>query len=62
MTNLGACLFGTCCGVGYLAVSVFLGVTLVFLFINLVSAVSDALENYLEKAEPSALSGGASAG
>ncbi|TFH20056.1 MAG: hypothetical protein E4H03_12870, partial [Myxococcales bacterium] len=60
MTNLGACLFGTCCGVGYLPVSVFLGVTLVFLFINLVSAVSDALENYLEKAEPSALSGGAS--
>ncbi|MEE8312472.1 MAG: hypothetical protein V3R77_09445 [Candidatus Binatia bacterium] len=62
MTNLGACLYGICCGVGYLVISVFLAVTLVFLFITLVSTVSDALESYLEKAEPHALPGGTSAG
>lgn len=59
MTNLGVCLYGTCCGIGYLAVSVFLGLTLVFLFVTLVSALSDALDEYLERCEKRALSGAA---
>jgi len=61
MTNLGACLYGTCCGIGYLAISVFLGVTLVFLFITLVSVVSDAVEDHLEKAEQRVLPGASDA-
>ena len=50
MNEIGMCLYGTCCGVGYLAISVFLGVTLVFLLVTVVSAVSDVVDDYLEQA------------
>ena len=48
MMTLGPCLYGMCCGLSYLLVSVFLGVTLVFLFVTFVSAVSEAVEHYLD--------------
>jgi hypothetical protein len=44
MTTMAATIFGTCCGVGLVAVSAFLGVVLVFFFVALVGMVSDAVE------------------
>lgn len=41
-------LYATCCGVGYLVSSVVLGVTLVFLFVTLVSAISEVVEHYMD--------------
>src|SRR5262245_37364516 len=39
-------LLGMCCGVGFVAVSAFLGVVMVFLFVALVGTVTDALDWY----------------
>ena len=44
MTSLGATLVGTCCGVGLVGVSAFLGVVLVFLFAAVVGTVADFVE------------------
>jgi hypothetical protein len=41
--NLGAALVGTCCGVGLVGLSAFLGVVLVFLFVTVVGAVADVV-------------------
>ena len=42
--SASAALLGMCCGVGFVAVSSFLGVVLVFFFVALVGMVSDAVE------------------
>ena len=39
-----ATLLGMCCGLGFVAVSAFLGVVLVFFFVALVGTVSDVVE------------------
>jgi len=47
MTRVLMGLYATCCGLGFLLVSVFLGVTLFFLFVTAVSAVSEWLDRWL---------------
>ncbi len=44
MGNLPWTLLGTCCGVGYVAISAFLAVVLLFLFVSVVSLVAEAIE------------------
>jgi len=41
--SLEAALVGTCCGVGLVGISAFLGVVLIFLFVTVVGAVADVV-------------------
>ena len=43
MTQFGYFLYGTLCGMGYLAVAVFLSIVLVFLFVTLVALAADGV-------------------
>jgi len=55
MINLLLSLYGTLCAVGYMGVSVFLGLVSVFLFVCLVVVVAQALEGLLGHASSSQL-------
>ncbi len=43
MSSLTTAIYSTCCGVGYLALTAFLAVVLLFLFVSFVGVVSEAL-------------------
>jgi uncharacterized membrane protein len=47
MTQFGYFLYGTLCGMGYLAVAVFLSVVLVFLFVTLVALAADGVQKVI---------------
>ena len=44
--SIAATLLGMCCGVGFVTMSGFLGIVLVFSFVALVGTLSDAVEWY----------------
>ncbi|RMF24447.1 MAG: hypothetical protein D6760_03280 [Deltaproteobacteria bacterium] len=50
MTDLYTAIYGTCCGVGYLAISSFLAVVLLFLLVSVVGVLSDALTEAIDGA------------
>lgn len=55
MINLLLSLYGTLCAVGYMGISVFLGLVSVFLFVCSVVVVAQVLERFLGHASPSQL-------
>ncbi len=52
MTELYTAIYGTCCGVGYLAISSFLAVVLLFLLVSVIDILSDALVEVIDRGAP----------